>query len=271
MGVYAVADVTRATVSLIALAVALLAGVRAPAALLALWGIGPIAGALPLLTLAHRRQPARPRRGARRSARRSAARCAPTPRTWSASPWRGSTSSCSPRSRRGPQVAYYSLAMVIAEAAWLLPSAFAVTSLSDYVRLPGREAWQAARRALPRTVAAAGASGVVAGAGGVLAIVLLLPDAYDARSRRCGSRSPGWSPTASGTSSRPTWSPRSTGRRSPRRSRASRSSSTWRCCIALGGPHGAVGAAIASTTAYALHAALNLGALSREGRRATAR
>jgi peptidoglycan biosynthesis protein MviN/MurJ (putative lipid II flippase) len=41
--------------------------------------------------------------------------------------------------------------------------------------------------------------------------------------------------------------------------------------LALGGPLGAIGAAIASTVAYAVHAALNLGVLSREGRRATAR
>ena len=170
-----------------------------------------------------------------------------------------------------PQVAYYSLAVVIGEAAWLLPSAFAVTSLSDYVRLPGERAWQAARRALQRTIAAAGASGAVAGAGGVLAIVLLLPDAYHASIGPLWIVIAGTIPYSVGHVASP-YLVTAVDRPAIATAIAAATLVVDLVLVAvLGGPRGAVGAAIASSVAYTLHAALNLGALSREGRRATSR
>ena len=80
-----------------------------------------------------------------------------------------------------PQVAYYSLAVVIAEAAWLMPSALAVTPpprTSCASRATTRA--RGAAGALRRTVAVAGASGVVAAAGGVGGMLALLPHAYHA-------------------------------------------------------------------------------------------
>jgi O-antigen/teichoic acid export membrane protein len=266
---YAFGEGARAATSLTAIGIGLAAGVRTPGALLALWGAGPLAGVVPLLRQAAGRTGGPPLRTVGREAVRRSLRAHPTNLAGLAVARLDIVVLAAVSTR--PQVAYYSLAIVMAEAAWLLPSAFAVTTLSDFVRLPGQEAWRAARRALPRVVAAAGASGVVAGAGGVLAIVLLLPDAYSA------SVAPLWIAIAGMV-------PYSVGHVvSPylvtavdRPALATGIAAVTlvvdlALVVVLGGPQGALGAAIASTVAYAVHAALNLRVLSREGARAPAR
>ena len=269
MGAYAVADITRATVSVVAIGIALIAGVREPAALLAIWSAGPIAGAVPLLTLARRHPQTAPWRATAGDALRRSLRAHPTNLVGLAVARLDIVVLAAVSTR--PQVAYYSLAIVIAEAAWLLPSAFAITSLADYVRLPAREAWQAARDAMPRTLLAAGASGVLAGAGGVVAIVLLLPDAYGDAVAPLWIAIAGMIPYSAGHVVSP-YLVTAVDRPGLATSIASVTLAVdMALLLALGGPLGALGAAIASTAAYAVHAALNLAALSREGRRATAR
>jgi O-antigen/teichoic acid export membrane protein len=266
---YAFGEGARAVTSLTAIGVGLAAGVRSPGALLALWGAGPLAGVVPLVRQAAGRSGGPPLRAVGREAVRRSLRAHPTNLAGLAVARLDIVVLAAVSSRS--QVAYYSLAIVMAEAAWLLPSAFAVTTLSDFVRLPGQKAWRAARRALPSVVAAAGASGVVAGAGGVLAIVLLLPDGYHASVAPLWIAIAGMVPYSVGHVVSP-YLVTAVNRPALATGIAAVTLVVdLALVVVLGGPHGALGAAIASTVAYTAHAALNLRVLRREGGRAPAR
>ena len=262
MRIYGAADVARATCAMAGVVVALAAGVRSPGTLVALWSIGPIVGALALLRLARAGDPleARPRAVARRALRRSL-RAHPSSLAGLAVARLDIVMLAAVASHA--QVAYYSLAVVIAEAAWLVPSALAVTSLSDFVRLAPDSAWLAARRALRRTLRAAGASAALAGAGGVLAILLFLPAAYHAALVPLAVALLGAVPYSVGhvvspflvtAVDRPALVTKIAG---------ATLALDVALVLALGGPLGALGAAIASTCSYALHAVLNARALRR--------
>ncbi|MCW2967749.1 MAG: hypothetical protein JWM71_1521, partial [Solirubrobacteraceae bacterium] len=161
------------------------------------------------------------------------------------------------------QVAYYSLAVVIAEAAWLMPSALAVTSLSDFVRLPPAEAWDAARRALGRTLGIAAVSAVLAAAGGVVAILVFLPGAYHAALVPLAIALAGAVPYSVGHVVSPYLVTTVDRPGLVTLIAAATMAVDVALVMAIGGPLGAIGAAIASTVAYAVHAVLNTAALRR--------
>jgi O-antigen/teichoic acid export membrane protein len=261
---YAVSDVVRSICSLAAIAIGLGAGVRSPGALVAIWGAGPVAGAIAIARL-------------------------PTDTPASAAPWRETLGTIVRRSLRAhpanlaglavarldivvlaavsthPQVAYYSLAVVIAEAAWLMPSALAVTSLSDFVRLPGDDAWHAAQRALRNTVTVAGVSGILAAGGGVVFTLAFLPHAYHAALVPLAIALAGAIPYSVGHVVSP-YLVTAVDRPGTATAIALATLTVDLVLVLLlGGPLGAIGAAVASTAAYVLHAGLNLAALRRPG------
>lgn len=259
---YGVGDVVRAVTSLAAVAIGLAAGLRSPGALVAVWGAGTVAGALaighlPLTTP----RPTRPFSQTAREVVRRGLRAHPTNLAGLAVARLDIVVLAAVSNRT--EVAYYSLAVVIAEATWLMPSALSVTALSDFVRLPGTQARAAAGRALRHTVGIAGVSGVLALAGGVVATLLVLPDAYHHAIAPLAIAVAGAVPYSVGHVVSPYLV---TAVDRPGIS-AAIAILTLVCdlllVLLLGGPLGAIGAATASTAAYALHAALNLAALSR--------
>lgn len=261
---YAIADVARAAVALAAVAAGMAAGVRSPGELVAVWGAGALAGAAPLARLA---------RTAQRTARR----------------WRATAAEAVRRSLRAhptnlvglavarldivvlaavstrPQVAYYSLAVTIAEAAWLLPGALAVTSLSDYVRLAPDRAHAAARSAVTKTVTAAGATGLVAGAAGVVVILAFLPQAYHASLAPLWIVLAGTIPYSVGHVASPFLVTAADRPAAATAIAAATLVVDLALLTLLGGPLGAIGAAVASTAAYALNGLLNVRALAAAG------
>jgi O-antigen/teichoic acid export membrane protein len=256
---YAAAEALRAATALAAVAIGLAAGLRTPAPLLAAWAVGAALGASVLTR--GRMGPPGPHasRGIAREAIRRALKAHPTNLVGLAVARLDVVVLAAVSTR--PQVAYYSLAVVIAEAAWLVPGALAVSAQSDYVRGDAAAAAEAARAAARRSVAAAAATGVVAGVGGTAVVWLLLPHAYHA------SLAPLWIVLA-GTI------PYSVGHvASPYlvtavdRPRVATAIATTTLVVdlallaAIGGPLGALGAAVASTAAYACNAALNVRAL----------
>lgn len=259
---YGAVDVGRAVTCLLAIVAALAAGLRAPGALVGVWAAGAIVGMVALLRLG-RSRPTQPLGEAARLIVRRGLRAHPANLAGLAVARLDIVVLAAVSTK--PQVAYYSLAVVIAEAAWLMPSALAVTSLSDFVRLPGAQAWQAARRALTRTVAVAAVSGVVAAIGGIAATLLVLSDAYHAALAPLGIALAGAVPYSVGHVVSPFLV---TAQDRPRTATAIALATLLvdlALVLALGGPLGAIGAAVASTVAYAVHAALNLAALRRAG------
>lgn len=264
---YAGAEVARSVTSLTAIAVALVAGTRNPATLVAVWVAGPIAGALVLLGLARRRADhpphAVPWTTMARHALRRSLRAHPTNLVGFAVARLDIVLLAAVSTR--PQVAYYSLAVVFAEAAWLLPSALATVALSDYVRLPAAQALQAARAAVARTVAASAVTGVLAGLTGVVSILVFLPDAYHSSFAPLWIVIAGTVPYSIGHVASP-FLVTAVDRPGIATAIAAATLVVDLALVAiLGGPHGAAGAAIASTAAYGLNAALNAVALSRAG------
>ena len=260
---YAGADLARGVVSLAAVAVALALGVRDPVALLLCWAAGPLAGALGLLGALPRRRE-RPtgacgfRAGAREAVDRSL-RAHPT-NVVGLAVTRLDVVVLAAVST-SPEVAYYTLAVVIAEAAWLLPSALAISAQSDYVRLGPAEAARAARAAVRRTLAAAAVSAVAAGAVGASAIVVFLPSAYEQALLPLAVLLAGAVPYSVGHVVSPYLV---TAARAARRSTAIAATTLVVdvvLVVVLGGPLGALGAAVASTVAYWVNAGLNLAAL----------
>lgn len=258
---YGAIDVTRAITGLLAITVGLAAGLRAPGSLVAVWAAGPVVAALALLRLVTRPQPGRPLGETARLIVRRALRAHPANLAGLAVARLDVVVLAAVSTK--PQVAYYTLALVIAEAAWLMPSALAVTSLSDFVRLPNDRAWQAARHALARTLGVAAISGVLAAAGGVAATLLFLSDAYHAALAPLAIALAGAIPYSVGHVVSPFLV---TAQDRPGTATAIALATLvvdLALVVTLGGPLGAIGAAIASTVAYALHAALNLVALRR--------
>jgi O-antigen/teichoic acid export membrane protein len=258
---YGATDVVRAVGSLLAVAVALAAGVRSPGGLVAVWAAGTVVGGL---ALAERLR--MPRGGARwadtvRLVTRRSLRAHPTNLAGLAVARLDIVVLAAVSTHA--QVAYYSLAVVIAEAAWLMPSALAVTSLSDFVRLPGSAAHAAATRALRRTVGVAGVSAVLALGGGVVATLLVLPHAYHHAIAPLAIAIAGAVPYSVGHVVSPYLV---TAVDRPRVATAIALvtlAADVLLVLLLGGPLGAIGAAVASTVAYGLHAALNVSALRR--------
>jgi len=259
---YGVTDVVRAVASVAAVGAALAAGVRSPGGLVAVWAAGAGAGGLAIARLPLRTPRAtRPLRETARLVARRGLRAHPTNLAGLAVARLDIVALAAVSSH--PQVAYYSLAVVIAEAAWLLPSALAVTALSDFVRLPGAQAWQAARRALRRTVRVAGVSGVLALAGGAAATLLLLPHAYHAAVAPLAIAVAGAVPYSVGHVVSP-YLVTAVDRPGVAAAIAATTLAVdLALVLALGGPLGAIGAAVASTVAYGVHAALNVAALRR--------
>jgi O-antigen/teichoic acid export membrane protein len=260
MRYYGGADVARALAAVIAVIAALAAGVRAPGALVAVWAAGTAVGVVALLRLAPRGSAPSLREVARVAVRRSL-RAHPATLAGLAVARLDIVVLAAVSSH--PQVAYYSLAVVIAEAAWLMPSALAVTSLSDFVRLTPADAWQAARRALRRTLGIAAVSAVLAAAGGVVAILLFLPGAYHASLAPLGIALVGAVPYSVGHVVSPYLVTTVDRPGLVTLIAAITLAVDVALVLVLGGPLGAIGAAIASTASYAVHAALNAGALRR--------
>jgi len=260
MAYYGGADVARAVAAMIAVVIALAAGVRSPGLLVAVWAAGPITGIAALGRLA-----AGPAEGSfgevARVAIRRSLRAHPTNLAGLAVARLDIVVLAAVSTHA--QVAYYSLAVVIAEAAWLMPSALAVTSLSDFVRLPAAEAWQAARRALGHTLAIAAVSGMLAAAGGAAAILVFLPSAYHAALVPLAIALAGAVPYSVGHVVSPYLV---TAVDRPQIATAIAVVTVALdvlLVLLLGGPLGALGAAVASTASYGLHAGLNVGALRR--------
>jgi O-antigen/teichoic acid export membrane protein len=256
---YAGADLARAVVSVAAVGIALALGSRDPAVLLVCWAAGPVAGALGLLgTVPAERTPGAFGGGAREALRRSL-RAHPANVVGLAVTRLDIVVLAAVSTK--PEVAYYSLAVVIAEAAWLLPSALAVTAQSDYVRLAPDAAGRAAWAAVRRTVLASLASAIAAGALGAVCILAFLPDDYHAALAPLAVLLGGAVPYSVGHVISPYLV---TAVDSARRATAIALATLafdLALVIGVGGPWGAVGAAVASTAAYWLNAALNVAAL----------
>jgi O-antigen/teichoic acid export membrane protein len=261
MRYYGGADVARATVAMAAVVIALGAGVRSPGGLVAIWAAGPVAGLLALARLASGR-PGGPRlRALTPTALRRALRAHPANLAGLAVARLDIVVLAAVSTHA--QVAYYSLAVVIAEAAWLMPSALAVTSLSDFVRLPAGQAWRAAQRVLRHTVGTAAVSGVLAALAGAAAILAFLPSAYHAALVPLAIALAGAVPYSVGHVVSPYLVTAVDRPGVVTAIAAATLAVDTALVLVLGGPLGAIGAAIASTTSYALHAALNTRALRR--------
>jgi len=261
-GLYGATDVVRALASLAALAIGLAVGMRSPGGLVAVWGAGTVAGSLAIGWLPWRMPHSeRPLGETVRLVVRRSLRAHPTNLAGLAIARLDVVVLAAVSTHA--QVAYYSLAVVIAEAAWLMPSALAVTTLSDFVRLPGTQARDAAGRALRRTVSVAGVSVVVALAGGIVATLLVLPHAYHHAIAPLAIALAGAVPYSVGHVVSPYLVTAVDRPGLATRIALATLAVDLLLVLAIGGPLGAIGAAVASTVAYGLHAALNVAALRR--------
>lgn len=248
MRVYSRAEVLRAASAIALVGVGLAAGARSAPALILLWGFGSWCLAGIYLVAVCRPYARAPAVGFVRAAVGRSLRIHPNSVVWLGIQRLDIVVLAGLSSHA--QVAYYSLAVAISEGVWLVPGAVAITGLADYPRLDARQATAAVERNLRRTFAASVPTALVLVAAATVLIVVVLPNAYGASilplivcvlGTTLVSVSQAISPWIAATLDRPGISSLI----------AVSTLALDMTLLVLLAPHGALGAAIASTLAYA--------------------